>query len=449
MVSRHRHGRRHRGVGSSRHGVPSNVQHAQGQGQGQHAHTHAPSSSPHAASELARAAMTMEGEMAILRPGQNSSDLRSGVPLPGGAVPLPGSPGLKKFDKSALIGPGDDTNSTRRGPPIRRPQLASGGRKLRSDLLHKLGIDEAASKGKKTEAELRQRSRATADRSLLADMPSRMTPLKYDPIWEEELDCMVSTAAGETDHDDAMGMGMNMGMNMGMSMGSLDHLGGASFGTFGNMEAVVADAREVRSAPGSRASSPPKGRDDASASSGQSWQENLASLFSSLGGGGGGGGGGKSKHGDNGGGSAKPSPPQSEPGGDGIDDDEASVHSVDSQPQTAMETAQASLKHSLLPPQLGPGRRRKLTFFDDVRVVPIPMRTEYSDRVRERLWSNRMELHENAQRNAVEFASEGWDWRTVTEDEGMYRCAVSGELIHPVHCQTPYHDDNGAMDYGS
>ena len=72
----------------------------------------------------------------------------------------------------------------------------------------------------------------------------------------------------------------------------------------------------------------------------------------------------------------------------------------------------------------------------------------YSDRVRERLWSNRVELHENAQRNAVEFASEGWDWKTVTEDEGMYRCAVSGELIHPVHCQQPYHDHMAAAGGG-
>jgi len=79
--------------------------------------------------------------------------------------------------------------------------------------------------------------------------------------------------------------------------------------------------------------------------------------------------------------------------------------------------------------------RRKICFDDSVSVVPIPMRTEYSDRVRSRLWSNRYEIHENASRNAIEFAAEGWDWRSVTEDEGMFVCTASGELIHPVHCQ--------------
>eukprot|EP00561_Arcocellulus_cornucervis_P004445 CAMPEP_0185826506 /NCGR_PEP_ID=MMETSP1322-20130828/31582_1 /TAXON_ID=265543 /ORGANISM="Minutocellus polymorphus, Strain RCC2270" /LENGTH=556 /DNA_ID=CAMNT_0028524235 /DNA_START=60 /DNA_END=1730 /DNA_ORIENTATION=- len=82
--------------------------------------------------------------------------------------------------------------------------------------------------------------------------------------------------------------------------------------------------------------------------------------------------------------------------------------------------------------------KKRITFREQVRVTPIPMRSEYSHRIRDRLWTNRIELHENAQRNALEFSSEGWDWRTVTEDEGMYRCSVSGELIHPVHCQQNY-----------
>jgi hypothetical protein len=73
----------------------------------------------------------------------------------------------------------------------------------------------------------------------------------------------------------------------------------------------------------------------------------------------------------------------------------------------------------------------RIAFQDEVDVLPIPTRHEYSDRIKSRIWSNRHELQENAERNAVEFASEGWNWRTVTEDEGMYICSASGELVHP------------------
>jgi hypothetical protein len=73
----------------------------------------------------------------------------------------------------------------------------------------------------------------------------------------------------------------------------------------------------------------------------------------------------------------------------------------------------------------------RIAFQDEVDVLPIPTRHEYSDRIKSRIWSNRHELQENAQRNAVEFAAEGWNWETVTEDEGMYVCLASGELVHP------------------
>jgi hypothetical protein len=79
-------------------------------------------------------------------------------------------------------------------------------------------------------------------------------------------------------------------------------------------------------------------------------------------------------------------------------------------------------------------RRRRLLFSENVEVVPIPMRSEYSNRIKERMYSNRIELSENAQRNVVEFEAEGWDAATVLDDENQfYKCPLTGELIHPVH----------------
>ena len=93
------------------------------------------------------------------------------------------------------------------------------------------------------------------------------------------------------------------------------------------------------------------------------------------------------------------------------------------------------LKYGDEPKHAKKKKQSKIVFDDEVSVIPIPMRNEYSERVRSRIWSNRFELQENAQRNAVEFAAEGWNWRNVTVDEEMYICSVSGELVHPVHCQ--------------
>lgn len=52
-------------------------------------------------------------------------------------------------------------------------------------------------------------------------------------------------------------------------------------------------------------------------------------------------------------------------------------------------------------------QKKRLNFNETVEVIPIPMRNEYSNRVRSRLWSNAIEIHENAARNTVEFAAEG------------------------------------------
>lgn len=80
---------------------------------------------------------------------------------------------------------------------------------------------------------------------------------------------------------------------------------------------------------------------------------------------------------------------------------------------------------------------RKLKFNEQVEVCLIPKKEEYSKRIRGHLWNSPEEMALNAHRNTVEFAAEGWDWRNVMEDENMYRCLATNELIHPVHIEQP------------
>lgn len=77
--------------------------------------------------------------------------------------------------------------------------------------------------------------------------------------------------------------------------------------------------------------------------------------------------------------------------------------------------------------------RKRISFDEAVDVVSIPAKDEYEGPVREKIWASVDEIHQNAARNTVEFISEGWNWRNVMEDEGMYLCVVTGERIHPVH----------------
>lgn len=79
-------------------------------------------------------------------------------------------------------------------------------------------------------------------------------------------------------------------------------------------------------------------------------------------------------------------------------------------------------------------KKRGVTFNSQVKIVPIAMRDDYTDRIRARTWNNAEVILENAHRNVMEFSSEGWSWRQCVEEHQMYTCSITGERIHPVHC---------------
>jgi len=81
-------------------------------------------------------------------------------------------------------------------------------------------------------------------------------------------------------------------------------------------------------------------------------------------------------------------------------------------------------------------QRRQVKFHEGVIVAPIPMRNEYSDRTRSKLWNDPEELQANIARNRIEFSAESCNWWLACHEGEMYKCGVTGDLIHPVHVRT-------------
>mmetsp|Transcript_7330 Transcript_7330/g.15274 ORF Transcript_7330/g.15274 Transcript_7330/m.15274 type:complete len:256 (-) Transcript_7330:201-968(-) len=79
--------------------------------------------------------------------------------------------------------------------------------------------------------------------------------------------------------------------------------------------------------------------------------------------------------------------------------------------------------------------RRRVGFAPQVSVKEIPGRLDYSDSVRSSYWADKKEMSKMTERNMIEFAAEGWDWRNATDDEQML--ILNGEAVHPVH-SNPY-----------
>jgi hypothetical protein len=115
-------------------------------------------------------------------------------------------------------------------------------------------------------------------------------------------------------------------------------------------------------------------------------------------------------------------------------------------------------------------KKRQVSFEESVVVVPVPLRSDYSERLRNRLWTSAVEVCDNVgkrlcthsnrnlhslypiqlkqilflppylERNLIEFAAENCDWRCACLEDEMYTCSVTKELIHPAHVETKQYD---------
>eukprot|EP00578_Thalassiosira_sp_NH16_P029691 CAMPEP_0181077782 /NCGR_PEP_ID=MMETSP1071-20121207/1139_1 /TAXON_ID=35127 /ORGANISM="Thalassiosira sp., Strain NH16" /LENGTH=191 /DNA_ID=CAMNT_0023159059 /DNA_START=149 /DNA_END=721 /DNA_ORIENTATION=- len=85
--------------------------------------------------------------------------------------------------------------------------------------------------------------------------------------------------------------------------------------------------------------------------------------------------------------------------------------------------------------QQEPKKKKRVEFDETVTVVPIPMRCEYSGRIKTKLWNGNSEIRETVVRNLAEFAAENYNWRGACQEEEMYICGDTRELIHPVHLE--------------
>ena len=90
-------------------------------------------------------------------------------------------------------------------------------------------------------------------------------------------------------------------------------------------------------------------------------------------------------------------------------------------------------------------QQRRLAFHEEVSVCPIPRRDQYSNRIRQQLWPTAEDMTKAAQKNTLEFASEGWDWRKSIDTDEMYFDVATGEYIHPIHIMVERHQNHQAF----
>lgn len=64
-------------------------------------------------------------------------------------------------------------------------------------------------------------------------------------------------------------------------------------------------------------------------------------------------------------------------------------------------------------------------------IVEIPSHRDMDRNMVEQIWSSCEEIHKNGQRNALEYWSDGRDWRKVKEEDEMIYDAATDSLYHP------------------
>jgi len=102
----------------------------------------------------------------------------------------------------------------------------------------------------------------------------------------------------------------------------------------------------------------------------------------------------------------------------------SSLSASSSEPSTAAKEPSSRLQK----------RRSRLIQFDpSATVIPVPSHRSYSPDVHAQIHVPKEELAYNTARNTREFIYEGWDWRNVVEEDGMYVCRSSREHVHPAH----------------
>ena len=79
------------------------------------------------------------------------------------------------------------------------------------------------------------------------------------------------------------------------------------------------------------------------------------------------------------------------------------------------------------------GGKQSVSFDTSVTVYPIYETSQYSSDMVQQMYTNREELRINKLRNKREYAHDSFNWRDVTEEDGMTVDDESGELVHPVH----------------